>query len=54
MENLWRDDEAEKVVASYAAKGVNRETCDEVLQKITALYREMAQQYGCGVKAIRK
>jgi len=25
MENLWRDDEAEKVVASYAAKGVNRD-----------------------------
>lgn len=25
MENLWRDDEAEKVVAGYAAKGVNRD-----------------------------
>jgi len=41
-------------VRDIAAKGVNRETCDEVLQKITALYRKMAQQYGCGVKAIRK
>ena len=25
MENLWRDDEAEKVVAGYAARGVNRD-----------------------------
>ncbi|WP_313664728.1 bifunctional aldolase/short-chain dehydrogenase [Shinella sp.] len=25
MENLWRDDEAETVVAGYAAKGVNRD-----------------------------
>jgi len=25
MENLWRDDEAENVVAGYAAKGVNRD-----------------------------
>ncbi|MXN50704.1 bifunctional aldolase/short-chain dehydrogenase [Shinella sp. AETb1-6] len=25
MENLWRDDEAEKVVAGYASKGVNRD-----------------------------
>lgn len=25
MENLWRDDEAEQVVAGYAAKGVNRD-----------------------------
>lgn len=25
MENLWRDDEAERFVASYAAKGVNRD-----------------------------
>jgi hypothetical protein len=41
-------------VRDIAAKGVNRETCDEVLQKITALYREMVQQYGCGVKNLRK
>ncbi len=25
MENLWRDDDAEKVVATYAAKGINRD-----------------------------
>ncbi len=25
MENLWRDDEAEQVVAEYAAKGINRD-----------------------------
>ncbi|WP_429809186.1 bifunctional aldolase/short-chain dehydrogenase [Ensifer sp. B1-9] len=25
MENLWRDDEAEKVVAGYLAKGINRD-----------------------------
>lgn len=25
MENLWRDDEAEQFVESYATKGVNRD-----------------------------
>ena len=25
MENLWRDDEAEKIVVGYAAKGINRD-----------------------------
>ena len=25
MKNLWRDDEAEEVIAGYAAKGVNRD-----------------------------
>ena len=29
-------------VAEIAARGVNREACDEVMRRITALYRDMA------------
>ncbi|MDD3214359.1 MAG: (d)CMP kinase, partial [Eubacteriales bacterium] len=32
-------------VSEIAKKGVNRETCDEVMQKITGLYREMAEDH---------
>ena len=29
-------------VAEIAARGINREACDEVMRRITALYRDMA------------
>ena len=32
--------------AALAEKGINKETCDELLENIRQCYRDMAQKYG--------